>query len=255
MIERFSDKVVLISGAARGQGADEARRFAAEGAQVVLGDVLVDEIEALAAELGEVAAAVPLDVTSPEAWASAVATAEDRFGGIDVLVNNAGIALLTPIVGGDVDDYLKVVMVNQVGVYLGMRAAAPAMTARGGGSIVNISSVDGMVGMPLVAGYVSSKFAVRGLTKVGALELAPAAIRVNSVHPGYVDTPMLRDSTNDELLAAFVSSVPLGRVGTTEEVADLVLFLASDDSRYCTGSEFVIDGGLISGISLNLPAH
>ena len=184
-----------------------------------------------------------------------MAAAEDRFGGLDVLVNNAGIALLTPIVDGDVDDYLKVVMVNQVGVYLGMRAAAPAMTTHGGGSIVNISSVDGMVGMPLVAGYVSSKFAVRGLTKVGALELAPAAIRVNSVHPGYVDTPMLRDSTNDELLAAFVSSVPLGRVGTTEEVADLVLFLASDDARYCTGSEFVIDGGLISGISLNLPAH
>ncbi len=254
MIERFSDKVVLISGAARGQGADEARRFAAEGARVVLGDVLVDEIEALAAELGEVAAAVPLDVTSPEAWASAVATAEDRFGGIDVLVNNAGIALLTPIVGGDVDDYLKVVMVNQVGVYLGMRAAAPAMTARGGGSIVNISSVDGMVGMPLVAGYVSSKFAVRGLTKVGALELAASTIRVNSVHPGFIDTPMLRDSTSDELLAGFASTVPLGRIGTTEEVADLVLFLASDDSRYCTGSEFVIDGGLISGISLRLPA-
>jgi len=141
MAERFANKVILISRAARGQGADEARRFVAEGARVVLGDVLVEESEALAAELGAHASSIALDVTSPETWDHAVRTATERIGGLDVLVNNAGIVLGTPIIGGDVDDYLRVIMVNQVGVYLGMRAAAPAMIERGGGSIVNISSI------------------------------------------------------------------------------------------------------------------
>ena len=246
---RFEDRVVLISGAARGMGEAEARSFAAEGAAVVLGDVLAEEGRAIASDLGERARFTKLDVTSTEDWDEAVRVATGEFGRLDVLVNNAGIAPITPIIGGSPEDFLKVVMVNQVGVYLGMRAAAPAMKAAGrGGSIVNISSIDGIIGMPGVAGYVSSKFAVRGMTKTAALELAPFGIRVNSVHPGYIDTPMLREPMG-ALADKLAGSVPLKRLGTTTDIANLVLFLASDESSYCTGSEFVIDGGVTAGLS------
>ena len=245
--ERFHGMVVLVSGGSRGQGETEARRFAAEGAKVVIGDVLAEEGMAVAGDLGDHARFVELDVTVPDHWDRAVRTATEDFGRLDVLVNNAGIAPFTPIIGGSVDDFVRVVMVNQVGVYLGMRAAAPVMKAAGGGSIVNISSIDGIIGMPGVGGYVSSKFGVRGLTKVAALELADAGIRVNSVHPGYIDTPMVREPMGDALAEALGKSVPLRRLGTTDEVAEMVLFLASDASRYCTGAEFVIDGGLIAG--------
>jgi 3alpha(or 20beta)-hydroxysteroid dehydrogenase len=246
---RFEEMVVLISGAARGMGEAEARRFVAEGAAVVIGDVLTEEGQAVAADLGDAARFTKLDVTSTDDWSSAVRMATEDFGRLDVLVNNAGIAPVTPIIGGSPEDYVKVVMVNQVGVYLGMRAAAPAMKAGNrGGSIVNISSIDGIIGMPHVAGYVSSKFAVRGMTKTAALELAPFGIRVNSVHPGYIDTQMLREpmGAHADKLA---SSVPLRRLGTTTDIANLVLFLASDGSSYCTGSEFVIDGGLTAGLA------
>lgn len=245
--QRFDGKVVLVSGGARGQGETEARRFAAEGANVVIGDVRADEGAAVAADLGGQARFVELDVTVSDDWDRAVRTASDEFGRLDVLVNNAGIAPFTPIIGGSVDDFTRVVMVNQVGVYLGMRAAAPTMKSGGGGSIVNISSIDGIIGMPGVSGYVSSKFGVRGLTKVAALELAGADIRVNSVHPGYIDTPMVREPMGDALADGLAKSVPLRRLGTTDDIADMVLFLASDESSYCTGSEFVIDGGLIAG--------
>ena len=247
---RFENRVVLISGGARGMGEAEARRFAAEGAAVVIGDVLTGEGEAVASEIGDSARFTELDVTSVGDWDGAVRLATEEFGRLDVLVNNAGIAPITPIIGGSPDDYLKVVMVNQVGVYLGMRAAAPAMKAGGrGGSIINISSIDGMIGMPGVAGYVASKFAVRGMTKTAALELAPFGIRVNSVHPGYIDTPMLREPMGDALTDKLARTVPLGRLGTTTDIAGLVAFLASDESSYCTGSEFVIDGGVIAGLS------
>ena len=246
---RFDDRVVLITGAARGMGEEEARRFVAEGAAVILGDVLVEEGEAAAADLGGQARFAKLDVTSTDDWDAAVGMAGREFGRLDVLVNNAGIAPITPIIGGSPEDYLKVVMVNQFGVYLGMRAAAPVMKAgERGGSIVNISSIDGLIGMPGVAGYVSSKFAVRGMTKTAALELAPFGIRVNSVHPGYIDTPMLREPMGG-LADKLAGSVPLKRLGTTSDIANLVLFLASDESSYCTGSEFVIDGGVTAGMS------
>jgi 3alpha(or 20beta)-hydroxysteroid dehydrogenase len=246
---RFEDRVVLISGAARGMGEAEARRFTAEGAAVVIGDVLAEEGEAVASDLGDAARFTKLDVTSTDDWENAIRTATEDFGRLDVLVNGAGIAPITPIIGGSPEDYLKVVMVNQVGVYLGMRAAAPAMRAGNrGGSIINISSIDGIVGMPFVAGYVSSKFAVRGMTKTAALELAQYGIRVNSVHPGYIDTPMLREPMG-ALADNLAPTVPLGRLGTTSDIANLVLFLASDESSYCTGSEFVIDGGLTAGLS------
>jgi 3alpha(or 20beta)-hydroxysteroid dehydrogenase len=243
-------KVAIISGGARGQGEGEAKRFAAEGARVVVGDVLDDEGKAVAAAIGEAARFLHLDVTKEADWADAVATATGEFGRLDILVNNAGIGLITPIVGGDLEDYLKVIMVNQVGVYLGMNAAAEAIGASGGGSIVNISSIDGIIGMPGLAGYVSSKFAVRGMTKVAALELAPLGIRCNSVHPGYIDTPMMRAGNESADLSHYGRGVPAGRVGTVEDVVDVVVFLASDASRYCTGSEVVVDGGLIAGIPL-----
>jgi 3alpha(or 20beta)-hydroxysteroid dehydrogenase len=250
MTDRFEGKVVLITGAARGQGAEEARRFAAEGARVVLGDVLVGELAQVAEEIGDQACSVPFDVTEPREWDRAVATAVERCGGLDVLVNNAGIATPTPIVGSDAELFVRVIMVNQFGVYLGMRAVAPLMKERGGGAIVNISSIDGMIGMPFVAAYVSSKFGVRGLTKVAALELADAGIRVNSVHPGFIDTPMLRQPAGDQLMGRLGASVPIRRLGTPADVADLVLFLASEQATYCTGSEFVVDGGVTAGKSI-----
>jgi 3alpha(or 20beta)-hydroxysteroid dehydrogenase len=245
-------KVAIISGGARGQGEAEARRFAAEGARVVVGDVLDDEGKVVAADIGEAARYVHLDVTSEDDWSGIVAAATSDFGRLDVLVNNAGIGLVTPIVGGSLEEYLRVVMINQVGVFLGMKAAAEALGATGGGSIVNISSIDGIIGMPGLAGYVSSKFAVRGMTKVAAIELAPLGIRCNSVHPGFIDTPMLRGGDASATIDAdrLSAGVPAGRIGTVDDVVDVVVFLASDASRYCSGSEIVVDGGLIAGISI-----
>ena len=201
----------------------------------------------LAAEIGEACRFVELDVTDPASWDAAMAVTTTAFGGLDVLVNNAGIATYTPIIGGDVDEYKKVIDVNQVGVYLGMRSAAPLMKSRGGGSIINISSIDGLIGMPYVAAYVASKFAVRGMTKVAAIELARYGIRANSIHPGYIDTAMVREPMGDELAESLAKTVPLRRLGTSHEVAELVAYLASDASAYCTGSEFVIDGGVTAG--------
>jgi 3alpha(or 20beta)-hydroxysteroid dehydrogenase len=247
-------KVALVSGAARGQGEAEARRFAAEGAMVVLGDVLDALGTTVADDIGKAARYVHLDVTSEADWDAAVGTALREFGPIDVLVNNAGTAKRTPIIGGSLDDYLAVVMVNQVGVYLGMRAVAPVMQRSGGGSIVNISSIDGMVAMPWVSAYVASKFAVRGMTKVAALELAELGIRCNSVHPGFVDTELLRGGGDSGFrgvdLGAVAATVPMQRVGSVDDVTEVVLFLASDASRYCTGSEIVVDGGLIAGLPM-----
>ena len=244
--------MAIVSGAARGQGAEEARRFAAEGASVVLGDVLDDLGTSVAGAIGSAARYVHLDVTSEGDWDDAVAAAEASFGRLDVLVNNAGTARFTPIIGGRLEDYLAVVMVNQVGVYLGMRAAAPAMARGGGGSIVNISSVDGIVGMPAVSAYVASKVAVRGMTKVAALELASLGIRCNSVHPGYIDTALLRGGGSSGFPeidpGALAGTVPARRLGTVEDVTEVVVFLASDASRYCSGAEIVVDGGLIAGI-------
>ncbi|MEX2267111.1 MAG: glucose 1-dehydrogenase [Acidimicrobiia bacterium] len=247
---RLDGKVALITGAARGQGAAEARLFASAGAAVVLGDVLDDDGENVANEIGERAAYCHLDVTSEGDWAAAVDTAVNRFEGLDVLVSNAGISPMPrPIVDTDPADYRKVIEVNQVGAFLGVRAAAPAVVERGGGSIVLISSVNGFVGAGGIAGYVSSKFALRGLTKVAALELGRSGVRVNSVHPGPIDTPMVQPESwgGFDMRPALAHSNPLGRIGQPEEVAELVAWLASDASAYCTGAEFVIDGGYLAG--------
>jgi 3alpha(or 20beta)-hydroxysteroid dehydrogenase len=245
---RLDGKVAIVTGAARGQGAAEARRFAGEGARVVLADVL-DDVKAVADELGDHGYAVTLDVTDEAAWARVVEEVVGTFGRVDVLVNNAAIYRFgTPLVDLTLDAYRQVVEVNQIGVFLGMRAVAPGMTRGGGGSIVNISSLAGLSGQPGAVAYVASKFAVRGMTKVAALELGPAGIRVNSIHPGVIDTPMIAG-----VVERFpVRHIPAQRVGVPDDVAEVALFLASDESSFCSGAEFVVDGGHSAGLGLPL---
>ena len=241
-------KVALVSGAARGQGEAEARLMVERGARVVLGDVLHDQGRQVAEDLGDRARYVPLDVTDPAAWAEAVGVATQAFGRLDVLVNNAGILRVAPLDALALEDYMAVVDVNQVGCLLGMQAAIEPMTAAGGGSIVNTSSTSGLAGMAGTIAYTASKFAVRGMTKCAAIELGPRGIRVNSVHPGGIDTAMTRvEGFEDVDPDATWRTLPLGRVGQPSEVAELVAFLASDASSYCTGGEFLIDGGFLAG--------
>jgi 3alpha(or 20beta)-hydroxysteroid dehydrogenase len=251
---RLDGKVALISGAARGQGEAQARRFVSEGAKVVLGDVLDDDGNQVAKDIGDDAAYVHLDVTSATAWQAAVATTLDRFGRLDVLVNNAGILKLGLIESTPLSEYMAVINVNQVGCFLGMQAAIPALRAAGGGSIVNTSSTSGLIGMTGMAAYTASKFAIRGMTKVAAMELGHAGIRVNSVHPGGIDTAMIRlpeFGAIDQDRA--YRSQPIPRVGQPDEVASLMVFLASDESSFCTGAEFVIDGGFTTGPPIPIP--
>ena len=238
---RVAGKVALITGAARGMGAAHARRFIAEGARVVLGDILDAEGAALAAELGFDARYIRLDVTKPDEWAAAVALCVADFGGLHILVNNAGIFGGAAIVDHPLDLWQRMIEINLTGVFLGIRAATSALVASGSGSIINISSVAGLRGAPGGSAYVASKFGVRGLTKAVAAELAPFGVRCNSVHPGIIDTPMA------EGLNTQGYDYPLGRMARSEEVTNLVLYLASDEASYSTGSEFIVDGGLTMG--------
>jgi 3alpha(or 20beta)-hydroxysteroid dehydrogenase len=244
---RLDGKVALITGAARGQGASEARLFAAEGAQVMLGDVLDDDGELVAKEVGDRAAYLHHDVSSESDWDAIVAATRSRFGRVDVLVNNAGVFKIMGMTVTSLTEYMRIVTINQVGTFLGMKAVAETMIGQGSGSIINISSIAGLGGGAGTIAYSASKFAVRGMTKVAAIELAPFGVRVNSVHPGLIDTPMLRDEfglDSDASLEAVRARVPNGRMAAAEDVARLVLYLASDDSNYSTGSEFVVDGGM-----------
>lgn len=237
---RVDTKVVIVTGGARGMGAAFARKLASEGAKVVIADVLVDEGAALAAELGDGALFQALDVTDENAWNDVVSTAEATFGPVSGLVNNAGIVHVDPIEKLSEADYRKVIDVNQVGVFLGMKAVIGSMRRAGVGSIVNISSTGGLIGYSNILGYVASKWAVRGMTKTAAQELASDNIRANSVHPGIVATEMVAAS---ERSASIAKNQPIARPGTPEELANLVLFLISDESSYSTGSEFIADGG------------
>lgn len=244
---RLDGKVALITGAARGQGAAEARLFVAQGAHVMLADVLDDDGRMVAKELGDGAAYEHHDVTSEEDWSAVVAATLSTFGQVDVLVNNAGVFKIMGMTDTSLEDYLRIVTVNQVGTFLGMKAVAPTMMQQHAGTIVNISSVAGLSGSMGTVAYTASKFAVRGMTKVAALELAPYGIRVNSVHPGLIDTPMLREAfglLEGVSLDALQATIPNGRFAEAEDVARLVLYLASDESAYSTGSEFVVDGGM-----------
>lgn len=240
-MDRLKGKIILISGGARGQGAAEARLFVAEGARVVIGDVLENEGRALAAQLDDAAVFVRHDVTSEADWVAAVQAAE-KLGGLHGLVNNAGIYQPRTLMDTDTELFERHMRINQLGCFLGMKAVAPAMERSGGGSIVNISSVAGLRGSPGAIAYSATKWALRGMTKAAAIDLAPRKIRVNSVHPGPIDTEMLKVRTpeqNQERLKL----VPMRRMGTAEEVANLVLFLLSDESGYITGAEVAIDGG------------
>lgn len=241
---RVDGKVAIISGGARGQGAAEARLFAAEGAKVVVADVLDDEGEAVAAEIGDAALYAHLDVADEGQWQATVAQAEEHFGPVTVLVNNAGILHFQALHKTDLDDFDRVMRVNVQGVFLGMKSVTPSMVRAGGGSIVNISSTAGLQGLPYLGAYVASKWAVRGLTKTAAIDLGHKNIRVNSVHPGGIDTPMVAGTSSD---APFYKRLPVARMGSADEAARAVLFLASDEASYIAGAELAVDGGATCG--------
>lgn len=262
---KLDGRVVIVTGGARGQGEQEARLFAAEGARVVVADVLEDQGEALVEEIQEergkeAAAYVHLDVGRESDWQTAVTTTKETYGKIDGLVNNAGILRFNELLSTPLAEFKEIIQVNQIGCFLGIRTVAPEMAAAGGGTIVNTASYTALTGMAYVGAYAATKHAILGLTRVAALELAGRNIRVNAVCPGAVDTPMTNpaqlDPTADPeeagaaVAALYKKLVPLGRVGAPEEVAALALFLTGDDSAYITGQPFVVDGGWLAGVSV-----
>ena len=247
---RLDGKVALITGGARGMGKAHVRRFVAEGARVVVGDVLDEEGAKLAAGL-DGADYRHLDVTEPADWDAAVRAAVDAHGTLDVLVNNAGIIRHRTIEEMSLEEFRRILDVNLVGQWLGIKAVTPVMREGGGGSIINVSSTEGFFGAAGLSAYSSSKFGVRGLTKSAARELGRYGIRVNSIHPGGIITAMSMQQdvveANADRAQAVIDGLPLGRLGSTREVSGLVAFLASDEASYCTGSEVLVDGGLVTG--------
>jgi 3alpha(or 20beta)-hydroxysteroid dehydrogenase len=241
---RLAGKVAIITGAARGQGAAEAKLFVEHGAKVVLGDVL-DEGKAVADSLGDAATFLHMDIRKEEDWAAAVEAAR-AFGPLNVLVNNAAVVHFASIVDTTLEDYKRVIDINQVGTFLGIRSVIEPMKAAGGGSIINVSSIDGLQAKNAIIAYAASKWAIRGMTKVAAIELGHHGIRVNSLHPGGIDTVM-GNPTGLENIDDFYKRYPIPRAGRPEEMAQLALFLASDESSYSTGSEFIADGGWSAG--------
>jgi 3alpha(or 20beta)-hydroxysteroid dehydrogenase len=245
MSGRMDGKVAIITGGSRGQGEAEARLFVREGAKVVIADVLDDQGEALAKELGDGVVYQHTDVSSEADWARVIGVAGE-LGPLNVLVNNAAILKFNSIEDTTLDEYMSVINVNQVGTFLGIRAAIAPMRAAGGGSIVNISSIDGIGSKNSLVSYSSSKGAVRSMTKTAALELGQFGIRVNSVHPGGVFTPMIGDVPKD-IFDMGHQQLALARAADPAEIGTMVLFLASDEASYCTGGEFVVDGGWLAG--------
>ena len=246
---RLAGKVAIVTGAARGQGAAEAELFAGEGASVVFGDVLDPEgqaLEARIAEAGGEAVYTHMDVTCEDEWAGAVRTAVERYGRLDILVNNAGLLTMSTTEEVTRAEWDRVMDVNKWAIVLGLKAVVPEMRRSGGGSIINVSSLSAMKAMPWAAAYHAAKGAVRIHTKVAAVEHAADGIRVNSIHPGAIDTRMLSDAYSEDFLSSTAERVPLGRMGTPRDIALGALYLASDDSAYVTGTELVIDGGILA---------
>ncbi len=239
---RLEGKVIVITGGAQGMGRSHAEKCVEEGAFAVITDINEEAGIKTAEELGERALFIKHDVTSEDDWAHVVSTVKEKWGRIDCLVNNAGITLYSPIDQLSLEDYMKVVNINQVSVFLGIKSVTEIMKAQGSGDIINISSINGLVGG--AAGYTDTKFAVRGMTKAAAKDLSPHNIRVNSVHPGVIRTPMLEQDDVRAQVEQFIRTIPMRRVAEVGEVSNLIVFLASDDSTYATGSEFVLDGGI-----------
>lgn len=243
---RLDGKVAIITGAARGMGAASAKLFVKEGAKVAVTDILVEEGEQLLKELGNNAIFIPHDVSKVADWKNVVSQTEAAFGPINILVNNAGIAETNMFETSTIESYMRVFEINQLSIFIGTQAVLPSMKKTKNGSIVNISSISGIVGQIGGAAYNGTKFAVRGMTKSAAIEFGPLGIRVNSVHPGLVRTPMTEIPEHQEILEEMAKAIPLGRIGEAIELANLNLFLASDESSYCTGAEFVADGGFVA---------
>lgn len=237
---RLDGKVALITGGARGQGAAEAELFVNEGATVVITDVLAEEGLMTADRLGDGVTFLDHDVTDPSAWEAVVAGVLESHGHIDVLVNNAGIFQIAGILDTTLEDWDRMIAINQTGVFLGMKSVVGHMREQGSGSIINISSIAGLRGSGLAHAYGATKWAVRGMTKSVAQEMAAFGVRINSVHPGIIDTPMLQQF--GEARGGIESRIPMGRTASASEVGNVVLFLASDESAYCSGHEFVVDG-------------
>jgi len=245
-VNRLDNKTALITGAGSGLGEATARCFHAEGASLLLTDIQEVAVEEVAESLpGSIA--MHHDVADETDWQAVVDTARSQLGRLDILVNNAGIFRLNPLTEMSLEEYRRVIDINQVGVFIGMKSAAPLMIDNGGGAIVNISSTQGMEGLIGGSAYVASKFAVRGMTKVAALELGRHDIRVNSVHPGGMATPMVFDAVEEETIDTVLEGQPIARFADPAEVANLILFLASDEASYCTGAEYLADGGMLAG--------
>lgn len=252
-MNRLEGEIAVITGGARGIGLAIAEAFHSEGACVCIADVRVELAQRVADKIGPFAMAVELDVTDEVSWEIALRTCEERFGAITVLVNNAGVAEGAPIAETTLESYRRVTEVNQTGVFLGMKSVIPAMKRAGRGSIINMSSIDGLVGSPRIISYIASKWAVRGMTKAVAMEMGPFGIRVNSIHPGHVVTELgLPEGVDAEVISEMVTEhterhAPLQRTGLPAEIAAMAVFLASAESSYCSGSEFVVDGGFTAG--------
>ena len=248
---QLDGKVAIITGGARGMGKAHVKRFVAEGAKVVFGDLLEEEGTKLAAELGDDARFMRMDVTKPEDWDAVVQLATGTFGKLDVLVNNAGIIKHKDTEDMSLEEFQLILNVNLVGQWLGVKAVTAPMKAAGGGSIVNISSTEGFVGAAGMTAYAASKFGVRGMTKCAARELGAFGIRVNTIHPGAILTAMVMDPDVVAATAgnadAFMNALPLNRMGKAREVSGAVVYLASDDASYCTGTEILVDGGMLTG--------
>lgn len=242
---RLQEKVALITGAATGQGASHARRFVQEGAKVIVTDINEEAGNKLSDELGEDAIFVKHDVSSANEWKNAIEKGEKAFGAINVLINNAGFSINNRVENVTEEEYRKVIDANQVGVFLGMKAVLPSMKKAEGGSIINVASINGLAGFATSISYDSAKFAVTGMTKSAALDWVEYGIRVNSVHPGPIDTAFT-ESGDPEDVQAYQNMIPMGRFGEAEEVTNLMVYLASDESSFSTGSEFTLDGGIMA---------
>jgi 3alpha(or 20beta)-hydroxysteroid dehydrogenase len=252
---KLDGRVAIVTGGSRGIGEGISRVFAAEGAKVAVCDIDVEGGTRTAKDIGAGAIFVELNVGEEQAWTDAVAHVTEQLGPPTILVNNAGITTFMPLSMLSLQDYLHIITVNQIGTFLGMKSVAAPMAGAGGGAIVNISSIGGLTGMAFVGAYVASKFAITGMTRVAAVEMASAGIRVNAIHPGGVNTPAVTEYGALDVAGAYAKMAPLGRMGEPDEIGRTAMFLSTEDSSYITGASLVVDGGITAGIALSFPTE